>query len=223
MTEQEWQTCTDPQKMLGFLANTQSDRKLRLFAVECCSRLLPFITDPHSRKALRMAERFADGRASSEKLRFAWQSARRAAQTNRRRSQDATGQDDALWAVTLVVEQDFSRLKWLGGWVNRVMSRVKEAGLPGLPAFDEMQTLRCIFGNPFRSLAIDSAWLAWNGGTIPKIAEAIYDEKAFDRFPVLADALEEAGCDNAEFLAHLREPGPHVRGCWVVDLLLGKG
>jgi hypothetical protein len=78
-------------------------------------------------------------------------------------------------------------------------------------------------GNPFRSRpAVVPAWLAWNGHTIQSLARAIYTDSAFDRLPILADALEEAGCDNAELLAHLRGPGPHVRACWAVDLLLGK-
>jgi hypothetical protein len=222
LTEQEWLGSTDPQKMLGFLASTQSGRKLRLFAVECCRVIRPFIKDPHSRKALRMAERYADGEASSEKLRFAWQSARRAAQTAHRRRHDPTPQDDALWAVTLVVEQDFSRLIWLGGWVNRVLSRVSEPGLPTPPALDEVLLLRCIFGNPFRPATIGPAVLAWNDHTVPKLAQAIFDERTFDRMPILADALEDAGCNDDEVLMHCREPGPHVRGCWVVDLVLGK-
>jgi hypothetical protein len=86
----------------------------------------------------------------------------------------------------------------------------------------EAAVLRDLFGNPIRSTRIDPAWLTWNGGTIPKLAQAVYDDRAFDRLPVLADALEEAGCTNTEILAHCRGPGPHVRGCWAVDLLLGK-
>src|SRR5262245_7375188 len=81
---------------------------------------------------------------------------------------------------------------------------------------------REIIGNPFRPPAVDMDWLAWNDGTVRKIAQAIYVERAFDRMPVLADALEDAGCDDADLLRHCREPGEHVRGCWVVDLLLGK-
>ena len=69
---------------------------------------------------------------------------------------------------------------------------------------------------------MDPAWLAWNGGTVRKLAEAIYDERAFDRLPVLADALEEAGCADEGVLRHCRGGGPHVRGCWVIDLILGK-
>ena len=74
----------------------------------------------------------------------------------------------------------------------------------------------------FREITLCAKWLRWNDGTLVRIAQAIYDNRAFDRLPILADALEDAGCDNADILAHCRGPGPHVRGCWVVDLLLGK-
>ena len=79
--------------------------------------------------------------------------------------------------------------------------------------------LRCIFGNPFRAGTCDTAWQT---ATVTSLAQAIYDERAFDRLPILADALEDAGCTNADILSHCRGPGPHVRGCWVVDLLLGR-
>jgi hypothetical protein len=82
--------------------------------------------------------------------------------------------------------------------------------------------LRCIFGNLFHPATLDPTWLAWNGGTVPKLAQAIYDDRRFSDLPILADALEEAGCTDADILAHCRSEGPHVRGCWVVDLLLGK-
>ena len=62
----------------------------------------------------------------------------------------------------------------------------------------------------------------WNDGTVHRVAQAIYDERAFERMPILADALEDAGCDNADILNHCRNGGEHVRGCWVIDLLLGK-
>jgi hypothetical protein len=78
--------------------------------------------------------------------------------------------------------------------------------------------------NPFRSApSLAPAILTWDGGTVPKLAAAIYDERAFDRLPVLADALEDAGCTDAGILGHCRSGGGHVRGCWVVDLVLGKG
>jgi hypothetical protein len=83
--------------------------------------------------------------------------------------------------------------------------------------------LRCIFGSPFRPApALDPAWLAWNDGTVAKLAAAIYDARRFADLPILADALEEAGCADAAILAHCRGGGEHVRGCWAVDLLTGR-
>jgi hypothetical protein len=81
--------------------------------------------------------------------------------------------------------------------------------------------LRDLFGNPFRPAPrFDIGWLAWNGGTAAKVARGLYEGRAFDRLPLLADALEDAGCADADLLGHLRGPGPHVRGCWAVDSLL---
>jgi len=76
-----------------------------------------------------------------------------------------------------------------------------------------------IFGNPYRPITLNSSWLT---STVLALANGIYSEKAFDRMPILADALQDAGCDNEEILQHCRGPGVHVRGCWVVDKLLAK-
>ncbi len=78
---------------------------------------------------------------------------------------------------------------------------------------------RDIFGNPFRPVAFDPTW---RSSTAVDLARAIYDDRAFDRLPILADALQDAGCEDAAILGHCRGDGPHVRGCWVVDLVLGK-
>ena len=78
--------------------------------------------------------------------------------------------------------------------------------------------LRDLFGPlPFRSVSLRCSSL-----TARSLAESIYDDRAFDRLPILADALEDAGCTNRDILDHCRQPGEHVRGCWVVDLVLGK-
>jgi hypothetical protein len=80
--------------------------------------------------------------------------------------------------------------------------------------------LRDIFGNPFRPVAIDPAWVT---STVVALARGIYDDRAFDRMPILADALEDAGCDHSDILTHCRDPeAMHVRGCWAIDLVLGK-
>lgn len=83
--------------------------------------------------------------------------------------------------------------------------------------------LRDIFGNPFRRTpAIDPAWLAWNDCVVPKLAKGIYEDRAFDRMRILGDALEEAGCAIRVILDHCRTVRRHVRGCWVLDGILGK-
>jgi hypothetical protein len=82
--------------------------------------------------------------------------------------------------------------------------------------------LQEIFGNSFQPVSVPRTWLSWENGSIPKLAQAIYADRTFECLPILADALEEAGCTDAAMLGHCREPGEHVRGCWVVDLLLGK-
>jgi hypothetical protein len=79
--------------------------------------------------------------------------------------------------------------------------------------------LRDIFGNPFRPRTLEPAWLT---STVRALAEGIYTARAFDRMPILADALEDAGCDSEDILNHCRGDGPHVRGCWVIDLVLNK-
>src|SRR5262245_25219358 len=78
--------------------------------------------------------------------------------------------------------------------------------------------LREVFGNPFQSVALKSEWQTKD---VETVAVAIYEDQSFDCLPVLSDALEEAGCTDADLLSHLRSPGPHVRGCWPVDLILG--
>jgi hypothetical protein len=79
--------------------------------------------------------------------------------------------------------------------------------------------LREVFGNPFRPISLSSAWLTL---TVINVAQVIYDERRFADLPILADALEDAGCDNADILNHCRQPGEHVLGCWALDLVLGK-
>ncbi|HEY7315561.1 MAG TPA: hypothetical protein VH643_39900 [Gemmataceae bacterium] len=82
--------------------------------------------------------------------------------------------------------------------------------------------LRDIVGDPFHPISADSAWLTWHDGLLVSMAQKMYDSRDFSAMPVLADALEEAGCQDADILGHCRSGGEHVRGCWVVDALLDK-
>jgi hypothetical protein len=98
-------------------------------------------------------------------------------------------------------------------WREAIFGRVNRAA---------SALVREVFGNPFQSHVIDPTWLRGNGGAVEKLAAAIYGERRFKDLPILADALEEAGCTDEAIISHLRGPGPHVRGCWVVDLVLGR-
>jgi hypothetical protein len=178
-----------------------------------------------SRRAVEVAELFADGEATAEELATAYH--------------DAGGLrspfNSRIYAATLCAHRDDGRAVVAGA----ALKDHKAASPPTQAAL-----LRCIVGNPFRrpgyregeTLWLASAdskpglriWddagslLAWNNGTVPALARAIYEERAWGRLPILCDALEEAGCTDAAILAHCRGPGPHARGCWVIDLLLGK-
>jgi hypothetical protein len=83
----------------------------------------------------------------------------------------------------------------------------------------KLAVLRDIFGNPFRPVAFSPEWRT---DTAVSLAQQMYESRDFNAMPILADALQDAGCDNAEFLDHCRSPGPHVRGCFVVDSVLDK-
>jgi hypothetical protein len=91
------------------------------------------------------------------------------------------------------------------------------------PGFDVFDLFDEVLGDRLRSPRLDPAWLSWQQGTAPAVARRISDEGRFDDLPVLADALEDAGCDDDAVLEHCRSPLPHVRGCWVVDWCLGHG
>lgn len=82
--------------------------------------------------------------------------------------------------------------------------------------------LREVMGNPFRRIEMNPSWLTWNAGTVVRFARGIARGRSFDQVPVLGDALEDAGCDDPDILAHCRQPAPHVRGCWLVDLILER-
>jgi hypothetical protein len=212
MTEAEWLECANPQSMLEFLQGKASERKLRLFACACSREIWPLLKHNNSRRAVEVTERYVDGKATTEQRGRADVNAVLAAE----RSEQDTFEEAAGWLAAWVgnerVDQTAEMTIENAGWLARL-------GGPKIPL---CALLRDIFGIPFRPIALNPTWLAWHGGTIPRISQGIYDERAFDRLPILADALEEAGCDNADILNHCRQPGEHYRGCWVVDLLLGK-
>jgi hypothetical protein len=213
MTEVEWLTCTDPQLMLEFLRSKASDRKLRLFACACCRRQWHELDDPRSRAAVESAERFADGELSKSRCK-----ADRTAALAISKREDF-GYDAHTYAAaacgSFPVRADLIA-DLVAGWPGDEASEQKEK-------VNQAAILRDFFGPlSFRLVVLAPAWLRWNHGTVPAIARRIYDGRAFHDLPILADALEDAGCTGADILTHCRQPGEHVRGCWVVDLILGK-
>ncbi len=225
MTEAEWLACTDPTHLLEFLLGKASARKLRLFACACCRRVWHLLSDKYNRKALTIAERYADGEVSKEKLGFAWGDARRAAQVAYRQERQ-TAEGSAMWAVSLLCETDTSRALAAVGLAARCKAYPFNPIHLADAQREQLSLIRCILGNPFRPALIDTTWLT---PTVASLSTNAYAERALPsgelaavRLAVLADALEEEGCTNADMLTHLRGPGPHVRGCWPVDVLLGK-
>jgi hypothetical protein len=220
MTEAEWLACTDPQKMLEFLRGKASDRKLRLFAVSCCRRIWHLFTEMPSRRAVEEAERYADGAASREELEAAGRPLRYQPGIALHRQAPKNTSAAALWAgwTPLITWTDLhDAVGRSAGYAARAKGSGK--GQRGAQA----ALLRDLVGPlPFRPVAVNPAWLTWNDGTVARLAKGIYEGHRFADLPILADALEEAGCTDADILAHLRGPGPHVLGCWVLDAILGN-
>lgn len=224
MTEAEWLGCTDPSSMVKLLRGKVSDRKLRLFACACCRRIWTLLTHEDAQECVRVAECFADNLATKNGLRVARKRAMRV--------QTATPVEQAAVAAAASVsfKSSFgaafnSHLHAMQAEARCRVDRVAPANLDAyLQAMQQCSEavaalLPEIMGYPFRPVTLHPSWLT---ATVTGLAETIYQERAFDRLPILADALEEVGCTDAEILGHCRGPGPHVRGCWVVDLLLGK-
>jgi hypothetical protein len=231
MTEAEWLACTDTGRMVHFLRNKLvSGRKFRLFACACVRQAWHLLNDDRSREAVALAEQAADGELTRKWL--AESSARDAA----REAVSSDGANDAARAArkTLVrsarmAASDAASMAGRAQWWD--------AGTEGWPAAREnveraqCVLLRDIFGTlAFRPLPpVDPACLHWNSGTVVRLARAAYEERLLPsglldnaRLAVLADALEEAGCMDPTVLGHLRSGGEHVRGCFMVDALLGK-
>lgn len=215
MTEAEWLQCPDTEPLLRGLADEglENDRKLRLFALACVRRIWHLLPSECSRTAVEVGERFVEGQASEAELNEAYQHA------------SSVTSWEGFAAARILLPADSTSCSYNAGAASQVCDFVHmSVGQDQVQSECEAQIklLWDVMGNPFRPVAVDQCWLAWKDGTAVKLAQAIYHDRAFDRLLVLADALEEAGCDNAEILAHCRQPGEHVRGCWVVDLVLGK-
>jgi hypothetical protein len=246
VTEAEWLACTEPTPMLKHLLGKASSRKLGLFACACARHGPRHWLGAEWSTALVIAERFADGLASDTELQEVgipgdeasqpendpimpqirpqvWRSIKSALRRGRIRhglvvantiaNAVLTAANDTHAALHAPVGEEIRAAR--AAWAEAVAARGREEVY-------QSAILRDVVGNPFRPAQNDGAWVWWNDRTVWKVAQATYDDRAFDRLPILADALEEAGCTEQAILDHCRGPGPHARGCWVLDLLLGK-
>jgi hypothetical protein len=217
MTEEQWLACTDPRKVLEALRGKTSERKWRLFA---CAYGRAVRGSQHllGPSTAAVAERHADGLASDQDL-----------ASERRRN--ACWPEERWPVAPSAYEGAWEAVDWLTG--ARDLLRVDPHALRHCPIpLDDvvgrsLRLLRDVFGDPFRPVTLDPVWQT---PQVVALAQAAYEQRELPsgtldtaRLAVLADALEEAGCAAKDVLNHLRGAGPHVRGCWVVDLLLGKG
>lgn len=206
MTEQEWMECTNPKAMLGFLRGKASDRKLRLFAVACCRRVWHLISDSRSKAAVETAEGFADGKVNDAERGQALEVVA-AVRTLSGIAAKWTLLAAASTAATMVVDsagqtascppgQEYDPALWESEWHG------------------QCELLRHIIGNPFRPYPAPDRWPS----TVVQLATALYNGE--DCGFALHDALLEAG--HPDLADHFRQEQPHPKGCWVVDLVLGK-
>jgi hypothetical protein len=222
MTEAKWLGSVNPLSMLAHV-RTGSARKLRLFACAGCRLLWDFLPDVRSRQAVEAAEEWADGLIGRKEL----QSFRTGAEAALRAAVETPIGDGYAHfrAAQVAVQACIPRKDTVLAVSYLVSSATLHPSVRGSRSFGDKlvcDLIRDLFGNPFRPSRIDPAWLTWGDGTVPKLVRAIYDERAFDRLPVVADALEDAGCAVPVLLGHCRGTDPHARGCWLLDHLLGK-
>jgi hypothetical protein len=245
MDEERWLACTDPGWLLMHLTRggrrrerERRRRKLRLYGCACCRRVWRMLPDERSREAVEVAELCADGLADDARCRAARAGALEVCMFANRPGVRAaecaflclaedehiatafeTAAEAAAWATASPEEADnFDHSTDPAGFPHYAAERRAQVGL-----------IRCIFGNPFRPVAVPRACLTWNGGAPVKLARAAYEERALPagtldntRLAILADALEEAGCQALDLLTHVRDGGEHYRGCWAVDTVLVK-
>jgi hypothetical protein len=216
MTEAEWLVCEDPRALLKHVRGGSDQRRLRFFVCACCRRVWDLLADERSRAAVEVAEAFAAGTASRAEL----VAARNGANAAYRKMRPQRGPlafrhicaaHLAQQAVALRVTFDPWENEFLRGAQERKEKTERRA---------RAHLAREIFGNPFRPVTFDPAWRT---STVLALARGISDTRDFSAMPILADALQDAGCEDATILEHCRaENVPHIRGCWVVDLILGK-
>jgi hypothetical protein len=238
MTEAEWVTCASPGRMLEAVRGLATPRQLRLFQVACVRRVWRYVTEAGSRAVVDLVERAADGPvpyAEVSALPYDWLTDDCGGPGPAERHAYMVAGHVGYSLLGPVNTSEFPSDDWQDARsaAEGAATVVAEAArLPNgdehLAAYQALQAtegaaqaglLRDLLGDPFRPVAFDPRWRT--ADTVG-LARAIYEDRAFDRLPLLADALMDAGCSDEQVLGHCRGDGLHTRGCWVVDLVLGK-
>lgn len=239
MTKQEWLQTGDPSWLIRRLADQFTQRKLRLFNCACCRRIWDLLVDQECRTAIEVAEKYADKRARGTdlaKVRAAVNLLRAQPQRNysaieavrsasnykaKKPTCEAsiTAGHCAWCACSARRSQPAPTSPIVDVYFDNETETKKQTQYEQAECLAQSNLLRDIFGNSFRPVMIDPRWLS---ATVRDLAEVIYQERAFERMPILGDALLDAGCDSGEIIQHCQGPGPHVRGCWLVDLLTDR-
>jgi hypothetical protein len=209
MTESEWMACDHVGSlMVARRGWKRTTRKLRLLVCGYFRRIWHLPSDA-GRSAIEVAERHADGWATNDEL-----------TTIRPDLDRKTPTNIADIGIHYAAAPNRIFRNWATTALVHAARAVAEMGPDRIAEeLAQCHLARDIFGNPFRPVTLDRSWLT---PTVLALARSIYDERAFNRMPMLADALEDAGCTDPTILDHLRGPGPHVRGCFALDFVLGK-
>jgi hypothetical protein len=211
VTEAEWLVC-ESLFDLGRVIDWKNHRKVRLYGAALCRLLWDYLSDPRNRTAVEVTERYVDGDASEDDRVRACSAASGVDALSTVRT--APVHYSAASAVESLVSAEFNPNVFIVEGERGVIEADQRDG-PKRAA----DLFRDIFDNPFRPVAFSPSWRT---DTALALARQMYESRDFSAMPILADALQDAGCDNDDILNHCRGPGPHVRGCWALDLVLGK-
>jgi hypothetical protein len=225
MTEVEWLHGVKLTPMMNWLRRRGTQRQFYLAGCAAIRAIEDQLPDPKYAELIALVEQYADGLVAREQLSRVYRCREAEAfeehlalQNQGLGSRRRSRQTALIFAAVHAAMPEEAWCAAISGMATATAAGKRSEIWP-----QQCAILRDIFGNPFQPVPrVNPAWLTWREGTVARIAQALYEQRSFDQLPILADALQDAGCENVVFLNHCRLPGLHVRGCWLLDLLLGK-
>jgi hypothetical protein len=234
MDESQWLTGSVPSRMMRHLRESPGagvelrswfahpsygtlPRKWRLFLAACCRRVWPLLGSGNgpAQRLIEFAEGFADAPPTEESRQrvLAWFG----------NGKISTQYGRLIWGLTAPLAAAAGELRNIAGQHARQTEKADkwkgERAALDAERLAQCALIRDLFGNPFRPVAFDPVW---RSDTVVCLARAMYESRDFGSLPILADALEDTGCTDTAVLSHLRGPGPHIQGCWVLELCSGN-